>query len=161
MAGNCFWKAIVSSDQNSTLASPRAVWSGPSIFLSLDLQTKSLLVLSHYPGSKFTVNPYSILKFLSSFSKIHKKNRFHCWVYSIHLKIKRNVDETSQNSSLFWHQGPISWKTNFSMNWGRGNGLGTIEENYTFCAVYFCYYYYISSLSDHQALDPGVWGLLA
>lgn len=44
------------------------------------------------------------------------------------------------------------------MNWGRGNGLGTIEENYTFCAVYFCYYYYISSLSDHQALDSGVWG---
>ena len=49
---------------------------------------------------------------------------------------------------------------NFSMNWGRGNGLGMIEENYIFCAVYF-YYYYISSTSDHQALDPRVWGLLA
>ena len=45
---------------------------------------------------------------------------------------------------------------NFSMNWGRGNGLGMIEENYIFCAVYF-YYYYISSTSDHQALDPGGW----
>ena len=32
-----------------------------------------------------------------------------------------------------------------------------IQEHYMYCALYF-YYYYISSTSDHQALDPGVWG---
>ena len=35
-----------------------------------------------------------------------------------------------------------------------------IKEHYIYCALYF-YYYYISSASDHQALDPrGWWPLL-
>ena len=29
-----------------------------------------------------------------------------------------------------------------------------IQAHYRYCALYFCYYY-ISSTSDHQALDPG------
>ena len=28
---------------------------------------------------------------------------------------------------------------------------------YTYCELYF-YYYYISSITDHQALDTGGWG---
>jgi len=39
---------------------------------------------------------------------------------------------------------------------GRGNGFRMIQAHYVYCALYF-YYYYISSTSDHQALDPG-WG---
>ena len=35
-----------------------------------------------------------------------------------------------------------------------------IKEHYIYCALYF-YYYYISSTSDHQALDPGAWGPLS
>ena len=31
-----------------------------------------------------------------------------------------------------------------------------IQEHYVYCAVYF-YHYYISSDSDHKALDPGGW----
>ena len=42
----------------------------------------------------------------------------------------------------------------FSTNVG-GVGMvsGLIQVNYVYCALYF-YYYYISSTSDHQALDP-------
>ena len=44
------------------------------------------------------------------------------------------------------------------------NGLGVgamvwFQAHYIYCALYFCYYY-ISSTSDHQALDPEGWGLL-
>ena len=35
------------------------------------------------------------------------------------------------------------------------DGLGIIQALY--CGLYF-YYYYRSSTSDHQALDPGGWG---
>ena len=42
--------------------------------------------------------------------------------------------------------------------WG-GDGLGTIQAHYTY-GVLDLYYYYISSASDHQALDPGGWGSL-
>ena len=47
---------------------------------------------------------------------------------------------------------------NFSTDWG-GDGLGIIQTHYIYCALYF-YYHYISSISDHQALDPRGWGLL-
>ena len=40
-----------------------------------------------------------------------------------------------------------------------GDGFGMIQGYYTYCAIYF-YYYYISSISDHQALDPRSWGPL-
>ena len=47
----------------------------------------------------------------------------------------------------------------FSMD-GLGVGrFGMIHAHYIYCALYF-YYYYISSISDHQALDPGGWGTL-
>ena len=46
---------------------------------------------------------------------------------------------------------------NFSMDWGQGDGFGMIQVHYLYCALYFCYYY-ISSTSDHQELDPGHWG---
>ena len=38
------------------------------------------------------------------------------------------------------------------MNWGRGDGFRMIQAHYIYCALNF-YYYYISSSSDHQALD--------
>ena len=34
-----------------------------------------------------------------------------------------------------------------------------IQEHYIYCLVYFSYFY-IRSISDHQALDPGGWGPL-
>ena len=36
---------------------------------------------------------------------------------------------------------------------------GMIQRHYIYCALHI-YYYYISSTSDHQALDPGGWGPL-
>ena len=50
-------------------------------------------------------------------------------------------------------------KNNFSTDSREGNDLGIIQVHYMFCALYF-YYYYISSTSDHQALDPRGWGPL-
>ena len=59
-------------------------------------------------------------------------------------------------SQAFWHQGFM--EDNFSTDWGR-DGLGIIQTYYIYCALYF-YDYYISSNSDHQALDLGDWGPL-
>ena len=56
----------------------------------------------------------------------------------------------------FWHQGPASWKTIFSRTWGQG-GFWIIQTHCIYCVLYF-YYFYISSTSDHQALDPRGWG---
>ena len=41
----------------------------------------------------------------------------------------------------------------------RGDGFGMIQACYFYGALHF-YYYYVSSTSDHQVLDPGGWGLL-
>ena len=59
----------------------------------------------------------------------------------------------------FWHQGLVSWKTVFPQTGGGEDGFGMIQGHYIYCALYFCYYY-ISSPSDHQALDPRDWGPL-
>ena len=40
----------------------------------------------------------------------------------------------------------------------REDGLGMVQARYFYCALY---YYYISSTSDHQTLDPGGWGPLS
>ena len=52
----------------------------------------------------------------------------------------------------------------FSRDWGgvvrvACDGLGMIQVHYMYCALRFCYYY-ISSDSDHQVLDPEGWGPL-
>ena len=44
-------------------------------------------------------------------------------------------------------------------NFSRG-GFRMIQVHYSYCALYF-YYYYISLTSDHQALDPKGWGPLS
>ena len=63
----------------------------------------------------------------------------------------------------FWHQGPVSWKTVVSTDLGEkvggGDGFRMIQMHYIYCVLSF-YYYYISSISDHQALDPRGWGPL-
>ena len=65
-------------------------------------------------------------------------------------------DLAGQSSSLqpFWPQRRVSWKTIFSQTRGRG-GFLMLQAHYIYCVLYFNYYY-ISSTSDHQALDPGV-----
>ena len=58
-----------------------------------------------------------------------------------------------------WHQGPVLWKTIFPPTmWG--DGFRMIQEHNIYCELNF-YYYYMSSNSDHQALDPGGWGPLS
>ena len=50
---------------------------------------------------------------------------------------------------------------NLFLGWGGGreDGFWMIQVHYVHCALYF-YYYYISSTSDHQALDTRGWGPL-
>ena len=52
----------------------------------------------------------------------------------------------------FWHLGLVSWKT--ILPWTRVEGMvwGSFK---CICTLYFCYY--ISSTSDHWALDPRDW----
>ena len=52
----------------------------------------------------------------------------------------------------FWHQGLISWKAVFPQT-RDGDGFRMIQVHYIYHVLYF-YYYYISSVSDHQPLDP-------
>ena len=42
---------------------------------------------------------------------------------------------------------------------GVGNSFRMIQMHYIYCALYL-YYYYVTSASDHQALDPEDWGPL-
>ena len=39
---------------------------------------------------------------------------------------------------------------------GRRDGFQRIQVHYVYCGLYF-YYYYLSSISEHQALDPRGW----
>ena len=54
------------------------------------------------------------------------------------------------------YDGPQRWSPPFL---APGIRLGLIQPHYIYCTLYF-YYYYISSTSDHQALDPQGWGPL-
>ena len=70
-------------------------------------------------------------------------------------------EHKSSGPQPFWHQGPVSWKTSFPRIAGQvggGRSFG-IQMHYIYCAFYL-YYYYISSTSDHQALEPRGWGPL-
>lgn len=49
-------------------------------------------------------------------------------------------------------------ENNFPMDQGGRDGFGRIQARYIYCALYFSYY--ISSIADHQALDPGGLGPL-
>ena len=71
------------------------------------------------------------------------------------LLSKMGINNTLGNGpQSFWHQRPVSQKTIFPGIWG---GYVMIQMHYIYCVLYF-YYYFLSSTSDHQALDPGGWG---
>ena len=62
-------------------------------------------------------------------------------------------------SPIFLAQETCLMGDDFSMD-QLGDGFGMIQAHYTYHAFYF-YDYYISFTSDHQALDPRVWGPLS
>ena len=70
----------------------------------------------------------------------------------------------NQWSPTFLAPGLGFMEDGFSRDWGgvvgvACDGLGMIQGHCMYCALCFCYYY-ISSDSDHQALDPEAWGPL-
>ena len=44
---------------------------------------------------------------------------------------------------------------NFSTEWESGVCLNSIIQAHYICCDLYCYYYYISSTSDHQILEVG------
>ena len=66
------------------------------------------------------------------------------------------IARSKQPSPTFLAPGTSFTKTVFPLT---GVGLGMSQARYTYCALCF-YYYYISSTSDHEALDPRGWRLL-
>ena len=60
-----------------------------------------------------------------------------------------------QWSPNFLAPGTSFVEDNFSMD----RGFRMIQVHYIYCALYF-HRYYISSISNHQALDPRSWGPL-
>ena len=75
------------------------------------------------------------------------------WTNSVLLPLSPQ----GSSSQPFWHQRPVSRKIIFP--WTVGDGLRMIQVYCGYCALYL-YYYYISSPSDQQALDPRGWGPL-
>ena len=67
--------------------------------------------------------------------------------------------QPGQWSPTFLAPGTGFVEDDFSIDWG-GDGFGVIPAQYIYCALNF-YYYYTSSTSDHQALNPGGWGPLS
>ena len=73
-------------------------------------------------------------------------------------KSKSNILYSTSGPQPFGHQGPKGFmEDSFSTDGGWGDGFRMIQVHYIYCALYF-YYYYISSTSDHQALDSRGWG---
>ena len=104
------------------------------------------MATSSYPQANPCIFQSSLLKefFKISIINVYNESRL------FSLTILYNSGPQS-----FQHQVSILWKIIF-LQTGVGDGLGMIQAHYIYCALYF-YYYYISSTSDHQALDPRGW----
>ena len=76
-----------------------------------------------------------------------------CWILS-------NGFLSSQQSTTAVpnHVGTRHWFHGRQFSHGLGM-MGMVQAHYIYCALHF-YYYYTSSTSDHQALDPGIWRTL-
>ena len=69
------------------------------------------------------------------------------------------IETTSAVTSLFGARDWFHGRQFSTDGAGSGDGFRMIQTHCTHCALPFCYYY-ISSTSDHQALDPRGWGTL-
>ena len=81
------------------------------------------------------------------------------WIPIRYLGLVFGTCALDQQSPTFLAPGTSFMEDKFSTDQGEEDGHGMIQVHYIFCTLYF-YYYYISSTSDHQALDPRGWGLL-
>ena len=65
-----------------------------------------------------------------------------------------NIKIYSSAPNLFGTRDQFQGRQFFHRSGGSEDGFRIIQALYTYCALHF-YYYYISSTSDLQALDPG------
>ena len=74
-------------------------------------------------------------------------------LYSLNTRVTYLVNSVYYSGPQpFWHQGPILWKIIF-LRTGWGDGFGMIK-----CMTFTVHFISIIITSDHQALDPEVWG---
>ena len=73
--------------------------------------------------------------------------------------MKERIMSLEQQSPSFLARGSSFTEDSFFHGLGLETSFGMIQARCIYCALYF-YYYYISSTSDHQALDLRSWGLL-
>ena len=125
------------------------------------LQPPRLLHPWDFPGKSTRACCYCLLQEYKNKGSANKTD-FHCPSGNCNLVkvIKRPLQSILVNAigqwfPTFWHQGLVSWKTIFPWTRGWRDGFRVIQAHYIYCALYF-YYYYISSTSDHQGLDPEV-----
>ena len=95
----------------------------------------------------------SILPGLEFACKSHQHSAYHLLSHTM-----------NQWPPTFLAPGTGFMEDRFSTDWRDGRDgvcwFGEIPVHYMYCALCF-YYSYISSTSDHQALDPEGWGPLA
>ena len=109
-----------------------------------DFHHPSGLIFCQFPNHPLYLS-LSSPWFISFFTKITFSHSF-----CIQLSLQ------SSGTQTFWPWGPVSWKK-ISPQTGVGgrDGYRMIQVHYIYCALH--YYYYISSISDHQTLDSRGW----
>ena len=91
-------------------------------------------------------------------------SRFHRHSSDVSLNLgdqtQNKIDHLAAVPTFFGTKDCATVEDNFSMDAvGVEDVFSMIQAHYIYDAIYFCYYY-ISSTSDHQTLDPGGWGPL-
>ena len=121
------------------------------------------VIINHIPIASFSALPPPIYFYYYDFlpPSLLKAEVF--WAHTMCQTHFKNITHVNLFGPLsgpqpFWHQGTGSVEDNFSTDGESGgrDGFWMIQAHYIYYALNF-YYYYISSTSDHQALDPRGW----
>ena len=141
------WQRVTTTQKEGKPGCLQPAWSFPSYVLIKQETSQGFLshLFPHLPALTLPGHQES-----SGFSQGRSPPTLHAKVIS-HLLLRPAVS--------FSHQGPVSRNTIFPQTRAGRDGSEVTQGHYIYCALYF-YYSYISSTSDHQALDPGAWGPL-
>ena len=104
-------------------------------------QLSSQNILTRLPGS------FSRLWTVRAPRPIPSPGLLWCWCRVAPVSVRWALEQ--RGPQLFWHQGPVSWKTIFPQTRvvGWGDGFGMTQAHYIYRALYF-YYYYIERYNE-------------
>ena len=112
--------------------------------------------ISEDPSSPWWLHKNYPLRLFTSIAGLLKRVEGPSCLFCRHPQF---LPDVLQGSGTFLTSGTSFVEDSFPTDWHGGNGFRMIQAHYFYCALYFCYYY-ISSISDHQALDSRHWGPL-